>query len=105
MEKKNGGNIEKWQLHHITVPKESEEEFKKYFPDIIMPPIIFTGTVIDEPTGRWRPGDHMRSTYIVSIDRETGVVETLNTMYHMDMDTEGQDVIPDLGNEALRIFY
>lgn len=103
--KKNGGKIKNWQLHSITVLKEQEERFLKFFPNVIMPPILFTGTIVDDPTGRWMPGFHMRSTYIVSFDREKGVIETLNTTYKLDMKTEGKDVMPDLGNNVLKIFY
>lgn len=103
--KKNGGKIINWQIHNITVLKEQEERFLKTFPGVSMPPILFTGTVSDDPTGRWRPGFHMRSTYMVSFDRDTGIFETLNTMYKLDMKTEGKDVISDLGNDVLKIFY
>lgn len=105
MEKKNGGKIENWQLHHIEIPEESKEKFKQYFPDVIIPPILFTGTLVDDPTGRWQPGYHMRSTYCVSFDRDTGVFETLNTIYTLDMETEGQDVIPDIHNDVLKLSY
>lgn len=105
MKKKNGGKISHWQLHHIKVPVKVLKVFKQQFPGIIMPPMIFTGSVVDDPTGRWQPGYHMRSTYIVSLNRKTGRVETLNTIYKLDMKTEGQDGLPDLGNAALSIFY
>jgi len=105
LEKKDGGLIKNWQLHHITIPEGHEELFNKHFPDVIIPPLMFTGTLVDDPTGRWEPGYHMRSTYIISFDRDTGIVETLNTMYKLDMKTEGQDVMPDLGNDVLNVFY
>jgi len=108
MEKKDGGNISHWQLHHLEVPEEHMEEFYKHFPMLKennMKPIMFTGIVVDDPTGRWHPGYHMRSTYIVNFDRETGIIETLNTMYKLDMKTEGMDTFKDLGNGVLKIFY
>ncbi len=67
--------------------------------------VAAAGNVVDDPTGRWQPGFHMRSTYIISLNRKTGRVETLNTVYDLDMKTEGQDSMPDLGNKALGIFY
>ena len=104
--KKDGGNITYWQIHNIIVPEEDEDDFIKAFPELEGKKVqMFTGTVVDEPTGRWNPGDHMRSTYIVEFDRETGTVETLNTIYHLDMKTEGLDSFPDLGNKVLFIYY
>jgi len=103
--KKDGGTIKNWQLHHITLTEDETKLFVKHFPDAIIHPIVFTGTVVDDPTGRWQPGYHMRSTYIVSFDRDTGIVESLNTMYKLDMETEGTDIIPDLGRDVLKIFY
>ena len=103
--KKDGGKIKNWQLHHILLTEDEAKLFLKYFPDVIMPPMLFTGTVVDDPVGRWLPGFHMKSTYIVSFDRKTGVVETCNTMYKLDMKTEGMDIIPDLGRDVLKIFY
>ena len=105
MKKKYGGKISHWQLHHIKVPKKGKKIFKQHFPSVIMPPILFTGNVVDDPTGRWQPGFHMRSTYIISLNRKTGRVETLNTIYDLDMKTEGQDGMPDLGNKVLSVFY
>jgi len=108
MEKKDGGNISHWQLHHLEVPENQIEEFWNHFPELKedkIKPIIFTGSVVDDPTGRWKPGFHMRSSYIISFDRKTGIVETLNTMYKLDMKTEGMDTFPDLGNGVLKIFY
>jgi len=105
MGKKDGGQIEKWQLHHIEVPEEHLHLFTERFPQAIIPPILFTGAVVDDPTGRWVPGHHMRSTYIISLDRKTGIVETQNTIYKLDMKTENQDIFPDMGNKVLSVFY
>ncbi len=104
--KKNGGNISHWQLHHLTIPKKGHKQFKEVFPNIDVNDVrVVTGTVVDEPTGRWRPGDHFRSTYIVKLDRKKKTIETLNTIYHFDSKTENQDGMPDLGNGVLNIFY
>ncbi len=104
MKKKDGGKISHWQLHHIDITG-IEEKFKKAFPEVNIPPIKFSGHVVHDPTGRWLPGYHMTSSYIVSIDREDGIIETENTIYTMDMKTEGQDIFPDLGNGIFGIFY
>lgn len=66
-------------------------------------PLMFSGTVVDDPARRWKPGNHMRSSYIVSIDREKGIIETQNTVYKVI--DEGDDVLPDLGNGILGVFY
>lgn len=106
MSKKNGGTIKNWQLHHLTVPEDVKELFIEKNPGIdVSNPMMVTGTVVDEPTGRWRPGDHFRSTYIMNIDRVHSIIETQNTIYHVDPDTENMDVMPDLKNNVLRIFY
>ena len=105
--KKDGGNISHWQLHKLTFNKKRLAEFKEMYPEAICEPdpMIVTGTVVDEPTGRWKPGDHFRSSVIAKIDRENNTIETMNTIYHFDPATEGQDGMPDMGNSVLSIFY
>lgn len=104
--KKDGGLIRNWQLHRITVPKKGRSQFKSVFPTVdINNVLVVTGTVVNEPTGRWNPGDHFRSTYIVKLDRKNKTIETCNTIYHFDPNTEKQDSMPDLGNNVLNIFY
>jgi hypothetical protein len=106
-DKKDGGLIKSWQLHHLTIPggKENEVLFLEHFPTAMFDPgpVMFTGTVVHDAAHRFQPGDHMRSTYIVSLDRERGVIETQNTIYKVI--DEGDDVFPDLGNGVLNIFY
>ena len=105
--KKDGGKISHWQIHNIKLDEETTEKLKQHYPDICYDPnpMIVTGTVVDDPTGRWQPGHHFRSSYVVKIDRENHIIETLKTIYHYDPDTEGQDVMPDLGIGVLKIFY
>ena len=64
--------IKNWQIHNIIIPKKHIKQFKLRFPSAIFKPgpLIFTGTVIKDNLRRWSKGDHMRSTYIVSIDRK-----------------------------------
>ena len=45
----------------------------------------------------------MISSYICSIDREKGIIETMNTIYKVI--DEGNDELPDLGNNILDVFY
>ena len=105
--KKDGGKISHWQIHNITLTENQIDIFKQHFPDACMDPnpMIVTGTVVDDPTGRWGAGNHFRSSYVVKIDREKNIIETLKTIYEFDPETEGQDVMGDLGNGVLQIFY
>ncbi len=105
--KKDGGNISHWQLHKLTYQGDALEALRDMYPEAIYTPnpLIVTGTVIDEPTGRWNKRDHFRSSLIAKIDRKNNTIETMNTIYHFDPETENQDGVPDLGNNVLGIFY
>lgn len=100
--KKFGGIIKNWQTHtlstDIETARKTRPELKE---DKVM---VFTGTVVEDPTGRFQPGWHMRSSVIVHLDRENGVCETLNTIYHLEGE-EGGDVFDDMGKGVLSIFY
>jgi hypothetical protein len=113
MEKKDGGLISHWQIHNLKFAEKDREYFESMRPNLDFDNIrMVTGTVVDEPTGRWRPGDHFRSSMIVKVDRENNFIETENTIYHFDPETEGQDTVfdietgnKDMGNKVLNIFY
>jgi len=107
MTKKDGGQISHWQIHNLTLEETQIKALKEHFPTMCFDPnpMIVTGTIVDDPTGRWQPGYHFRSSYIVKIDRENNIIESQNTIYHFDPETEGKDVIPDLGNGVLGVFY
>jgi len=104
---KNYKIIKNWQLHHLDkLTKMEEDIFETHFKQKMLldpGPVIFTGTVVKDPTGKWKSGFHMKSSFIVSIDRKKGFIQTLNTLYKIKQ--EGGDVIPDLGNKVLDIFY
>jgi hypothetical protein len=110
--KKDGGTIDNWQLHNLSYTQEQLEEA---YPNENLKPMVFTGTVVEDAVGRWKKGNHMRSSLIVNIDRENGVIETRNTMYKVleeGGDTVSEDMAdllqkdtPDLGNDVLGIFY
>jgi len=101
-EKKDGGTIDHWQLHKLSANVQDVVEKLGY--DVQTDACyILTGTVIDDPTGRWQPGWHMRSSVIVAMDLEKGWVETQNTFYKLG-ENPG-DVIPDLGDGVGSIFY
>jgi len=56
---------------------------KKSFPGVLLDPgpLKFSGTVVKDSAGRYKLGWHMISSYICSIDRKRGVIETMNTIY------------------------
>lgn len=104
---KNYKIIKNWQLHHLDkLTKKEEGILETYFGQKMLldpGPMMFTGTVVKDPTNKWEIGFHMRSSYIVSIDRKNGFIQTLNTLYKVKQ--EGGDVVPDLGNKILGLFY
>ena len=102
--KKDGGTIKNWQLHHLT---HTQKDIESVYPGKNAKPLIFSGTVVDDPTGRWLPGYHMRSSLIVKMTKNADgshSVETLKTLYKLIGDG-GDDVIPDMGNNITKIFY
>jgi len=108
MKKKNGGTIKNWQIHTLTYSKKDMEQLKKMYPTALTKPnpMVFTGTVVEDKAGRWKPGDHMRSSLICKITKtgkNTGLIETQNTIYKVI--NEGGDIFPNIGNDALNIFY
>jgi len=113
MEKKDGGKISHWQIHNLKFKEKDRAYFEERRPNIDFDNIrMITGTIVEDPTGRWKPGYHFRSSMVVNIDRENNTIETENTIYRYDPDTEGQDTIfdletgnKDMGNKVLSIFY
>jgi len=105
--KQDGGLIRNWQLHHLTLPdiEGFEEQFLTTFPSALLDPgpLKFSGTVVEDSAGRYKPGWHMISSYICSIDRVRGVIETMNTIYKVI--DEGNDELPDMGNDILNVLY
>lgn len=103
--KKDGGTIKNWQMHivsdratHLTIAKDLN-------PDLEMDKLmVFTGTVVEDPTERWQPGYHMRSTLVLKYNKKTGIVETQNSIYKLEGE-EGDDVVGDMGAKVMSIFY
>ena len=98
--KKDGGTIENWQLH--TLSDETRKVAIEQYGDNIGK--ILTGMVKEDPTGRWNPGMHMKSSVVVAFDGLT--VETLNTKYRV-VGPRGEKILPkgDLGDFVCGIFY
>lgn len=93
-----------WQLHTIS---KDVNVIKELMPDIkftVNKTMVMTGTVVDEPTGRWKPGNHMRTSVIVSIKED--MIETLNTRYQV-IGPEGDPALGfnDLGPTVMRLYY
>ena len=108
MIKKKGGTIKNWQTHTLAeADDEHMEKYKAVFPEMTeSKAMVFTGTVVDDPTGRWEPGFHMRSSMIMTLDRETGIVETQNTVYTLEGDEGGDPYFSeDAGKAVLGLFY
>lgn len=101
--KKNGGIISHWQLHTLS---PSPEQVREIRPDVQTERAhILTGTVVEDPTGRWQPGFHMKSSLVIRYDKEQGIVETENTIYRLQ-DPQGDTTLGgDLGDAVRSIFY
>lgn len=102
--KKNGGIIEKWQIHTLTM---SAEKLAKRYPEVEGDTArILTGTVVSDHY-RFEDGWHMRSAMIAKYDEEAGIVESVSgTVYKL----EGPQGDPTLNNQdsgdfASRLFY
>ena len=99
--KTNRGTLINWQLHHLSTPQELIDEV---YPGVNAKPLLFTGTITKDPSGKRRPNDHMRSSLIVKIDMEKMVIETINSYYKI-VGEEGGDIFSDLGDTAMTIYY
>ena len=107
IDKKFGGTIRNWQLH--TIVKADDEEgmtrCRQHAPDMMTEnAYIFTGTVEEDPTGRFEIDWKFKSSLVVNVDRENGIIETLNTIYKVK--DEGNDYTGgDLGPAAMGIYF
>ena len=93
--KKDGGVVQNWFLH--TLSDETRKKYNKVYPENIGK--ILTGDFLEEPTGRWKVGDFMRSSLVVSFDGMT--VETLNTRYRV----VGPAWENDMGDSVMGIYF
>lgn len=104
--KKEGGRLTNWQFHTIfeDVEKANEHLAKEGRGPITTDKVYkLSATVVEDYLGRWQPGDHMRTSLVLSYDKETGRLETENTVYYLE--GEPEDVLPDLGRGIDSIFY
>ena len=93
--------IKDWRLHQLSPSIETIQRFR---PDVLLDhAFVLTGTIIEDDLNRWPPGDHMRSSLLLSYDEERGIVETENSIYHLQGQEGGS--LPDLGDAVLTLFY
>jgi hypothetical protein len=78
-----GGTIEFWCRHILTQHLPKDLLAVKLAEDPGFSAEIFTGQVVEDKLGRWRPGDAMQSSLIINFDENTLLVETKNTLYQL----------------------
>lgn len=103
MTKQDGGILTGWQLHTLTKDFKAVEKIR---PDLeFKTDAVYkmTATVVEDRLGRWEKGWHMTSSVVLEIDLENMIVETENTIYHLE--GEAGDVMPDMGPAVMGIFY
>jgi len=99
-DKKFGGTIKDWTFNILSVPLDMLKETR---PDVeVDKAMILSGIVVEDPLGRWQVGWHMKSSLIISYDKENGVVETDNTIYHVKGEEKPEH---DMGDLILKVFY
>ncbi len=103
MNKKDGGIISNWRIHELTY---SQEKIDKSFPNEKLTPMVLSGMVVKDPVGRWNPGDTMRSSLIVNINKEKNTVETRNTLYKLQGEGNNEETaFPEMGDAILSVFW
>ena len=103
MSKKDGGVIVDWTLNVLSyTPEELANIGVEVRTDKVY---ILSGYVKEDPTGRFQPGWHFRSSPVVEIDAENGIVETRNTIYRIEGEANSENALPDMGNMIMKVFY
>lgn len=102
MSKKDGGVITQWTLNTLSITPERVNELIGV--DVRMAKCyMLSGYIKEDPTGRFEVGFHFRSSIIIDIDEEEGLVETQNTIYRLD-GPAGQG-LPDMGDLITKVEY
>ena len=100
MTKKFGGVITDWTLNTLSFTKEQVADHGiKVKTDKVY---ILSGTVKSDPTGRFEVGFHFHSSVVIELDKEKGIVETKNTIYHLHGEAGG---LGDMGDLIMKVFY
>ena len=106
MTKKFGGTIKDWCLQTLYEgDSEQYASLKEEFTDMqTEKAYIFTGEVVEDPLGRWQVGWNMKSSLVLHVDREAGIIETANTIYKVQ--DEGPSYTNgDIGRVAMAIRF
>lgn len=98
------GTITAWQLHHLSISPQKLAEFSEQNNMERMLPLVITGTVKEDPSGRLQAGWHMRTSVLTIFDETEGYCETKASIYLLE-GQNGHDVFPDLGDGVFSIFY
>ena len=100
MTKKFGGVITDWTLNTLSFTKEQvADQGIKVKTDKVY---ILSGFVKSDPTGRFETGFNYRYYVVIELDKEKGIVETKNTIYHLHGEAGG---IGDMGDLIMKVFY
>ncbi len=100
MTKKEGGTIKHWGLNTLSMSVEMalaqgiEVKTDKVY--------ILSGYIVEDPSGRFEPGWHFRSSLVIEVDTENGIVETNNSIYRLQGEAENG---ADMGDLIMKIFY
>lgn len=94
--------IKNWQIHNLTYP---DGVLNDEYGDGVLPMVV-TGTIVEDRTGKFKPGWHCRSSLITEIDLENGIIRTISKSFTL----EGEEGDPtfgnkDVGNFVLKTFY
>ena len=98
-------HIKAWQIHIIEDRQEIMAKVKEQRPDIKLDKaIVLTGTIVDDPTGKFNVGDHTRTSIV--IDKTDNTFETGNTIYKV-LGPQGDTTIGggDWGANVMKIYY
>lgn len=94
--------IKNWQRHNLI---GLDEKLKEAFPTKDTMPMIITGTIVEDRTGKFPKGFHTRTSLVTDIDLENGNFKTMNSVYILEGE-EGDDMVGgDLGNAVIHISY
>ncbi|MCP3943980.1 MAG: hypothetical protein GY710_21215 [Desulfobacteraceae bacterium] len=101
--KKDGGVLYRWKIHTVDLDDVHLEQIKNLFPDAITNPAkILTGRICARPLPGFRLDDWLRASWLVSVDLEAGIIETQNTIYHLDPEESPE---PDIGPQIMAGAY
>lgn len=98
------GTITDWQVHHLSIPQEKLDQHAAETNKERMLPLIITGTIMEDPSGRGTSGCHMRTSALTVFNEAEGYCETNSSIYRLSGEN-GKDMLPDLGDGVLSIFY